>query len=255
MFLVFGTAFHETLQFYLDVMYKQSIVEADKIDLCKLLKDNMSKDYSERVEERKGAHFSCKEEMGEFYMDGVAIIEYFKKHRSKYFSKKHTELVGIEMPIFHEVEYNEKLMFMGFMDLVMKEGNTIKIIDIKTSYMGWKDKKKKKEGNQLRLYKQFFSKQYDVDIKNIEIEYFIVKRKIWEGGDFVIPRVQIYKPAAGTPSLRKSDKILKEFVSNAFNENGSYNKEGEFPAYKDNCTYCPFKKEHDLCPPKQRILK
>ena len=120
MFLVFGTAFHETLQYYLDTMYKQTATAADKLDLEQLLKDNMSKDYSERIAEMDGKHFSNPEEMNEFYSDGVAILQWFKKRRGQYFSKKYTELVGIEMPIFSEVEYNDKIMFMGFMDLVMK---------------------------------------------------------------------------------------------------------------------------------------
>jgi hypothetical protein len=255
MFLVFGTAFHETFQFYLDTMYNQTATAADKIDLSKLLKDNMSKDYSERVAELDGKHFSNPEEMQEFYSDGVAILDWFKKRRGQYFSKKYTELVGIEMPIFSEVEYNDKIMFMGFMDLVMKEGDTIKIIDIKTSYMGWKDKKKKKEGNQLRLYKKFFSEQYNTNIKNIDVEYFIVKRKVWEGGDFPVKRIQKYNPSSGKPSINKVDKLLKEFVEHVFNADGSYNKEAEYPAYKNDCTYCPFKVEHDLCPPKNRKIK
>jgi len=255
MFLVFGTAMHEVLQEYLDIMYNTSIVAAEQLDLIEMLKTKMSTDYATRVEEQGGDHFSNPTEMGDFYLDGVAIIEYFKKTRSRYFSKTKMELVGIEMPIFHEVEYNSNIMFMGFMDLVIKDGDTIKIIDIKTSYMGWKDKKRKKEGNQLRLYKHFFARQYDVDIKNIEIEYFIVKRKIWEGADFEIPRVQVYKPASGKPSIKKTDDIMKEFVETAFNADGSYNKDSEYPAYKTDCTYCPFKKEHDLCPPKQRQLR
>jgi len=255
MFLVFGTAFHETLQFYLDTMYKETAVAADKMDLGKLLKDNMAKDYSERVAELEGKHFSCAEEMQDFYSDGVAILEYFKKNRGSYFSKKYTELVGIEMPIFSPVEYNDKIMFMGFMDLVMKEEDTIKIIDIKTSFMGWKDKKKKKEGNQLRLYKKYFSEQYETDIKNIEVEYFIVKRKLYENCDFPQKRIQQYRPSSGKPSINKVDKLLKDFVQHVFNADGSYNKTADYPAYKNDCTYCPFKKEHDLCPPKNRKLK
>ena len=168
MFLVFGTAFHETFQLYLDTMYNETATAADKLDLNNILKDKMSKDYSDRVAELDGQHFSNPEEMQDFYSDGIAILDWFKKRRGQYFSKKYTELVGIEMPIFSEVEYNNKVMFMGFMDLVMKEHDTIKIIDIKTSFMGWKDKKKKKEGNQLRLYKKYFSEQYGTDIKNID---------------------------------------------------------------------------------------
>tara|TARA_R100001082_G_scaffold46397_1_gene24739 strand:- start:430 stop:1356 length:927 start_codon:yes stop_codon:yes gene_type:complete len=256
MFLIFGTAFHETFQLYLDTMYKETAVAADRLDLNKILKEKMASEYSERLKnETDGKHFSCSEEMSDFYSDGVAILEWFKKKRGAYFSKKYTELVGIEMPIFSEVEYNKNVMFMGFMDLVLKEHDTIKIIDIKTSYMGWKDKKKKKEGNQLRLYKKYFAEQYGTDIKNIEVEYFIVKRKLYENCDFPQKRIQQYRPASGKPSINKVDKMLKEFVDNVFNEDGSYNKNGNFPAYKNDCTYCPFKKEHDLCPPKSRVLK
>ena len=255
MFLVFGTAFHETLQFYLHTMYTETAVAADKLDLPKMLKDNMSKDYAERIAEIDGKHFTNPEEMAEFYTEGVAILDYFKKNRGAYFSKKYTELVGVEMPIFSEVEYNDNIMFMGFMDLVMKEHDKIKIIDIKTSFMGWKEKKKKKEGNQLRLYKKYFSQQYDVDVKDIEVEYFIVKRRLYENCDFPQKRIQIYRPSSGKPSVNKVDKLLREFVETAFNPDGSYNKTANYPAYKNDCTYCPFKKEHDLCPPKSRIIK
>ena len=39
MFLVFGTAFHETFQLYLDTMYNETATAADKLDLNNILKD------------------------------------------------------------------------------------------------------------------------------------------------------------------------------------------------------------------------
>ena len=39
MFLIFGTAFHETFQLYLDTMYKETAVAADRLDLNKILKE------------------------------------------------------------------------------------------------------------------------------------------------------------------------------------------------------------------------
>ena len=42
MFLIFGTAFHETFQLYLDTMYKETAVAADRLDLNKILKENCS---------------------------------------------------------------------------------------------------------------------------------------------------------------------------------------------------------------------
>tara|TARA_Y100000356_G_scaffold135100_1_gene146568 strand:- start:13151 stop:14068 length:918 start_codon:yes stop_codon:yes gene_type:complete len=253
MFLVFGTAMHEVLQKYIHIMYNDSIVSADKLDLHKMLSDNMSAEYTLRVKEFDGKHFSCKEEMEEFYLDGIEILDYFKRKRGAYFSKKNTELVGIEMPILHEVENNDKLMVMGFADLVLKEGDRLKIIDIKTSIYGWKPKKKKAEGDQLRLYKRYFSKQYDVDESLIDLEYFIVKRKLYKNLDFPQRRIQTYLPPAGKPSMNKTTKLLNEFISNAFTKDGKRNKEGNYPAYKTGCTYCPFKTRHDLCPPKNRV--
>ena len=253
MFLVFGTAMHEVLQTYLTTMYKETVVKADSLNLHKMLSDTMKSEYQLRVKEFDGKHFSCKEEMGEFYSDGVEIIDYFIRKRGAYFSKKNTELLGVEIPILCEVDNNEKLMIMGFADIVMKEGDRIKIYDIKTSIYGWKPKKKKGEGDQLRLYKQYFSKQYDVPEENIDLEYFIVKRKLYQGLDFPQRRIQIYNPPSGKPSMNKTKKLVQEFIDNSFTEDGKRNKEGKYPAYKSGCTYCPFKTKHDLCNPKDRV--
>ena len=252
MFLVFGTAMHEVIQTYLETMYKTTAVKANSLELNKMLSDTMKSEYKNRVEEF-GKHFSCKEEMAEFYSDGVEILDYFIKKRGAYFSKKNTELVGIEMPILCEVDGNEKLMVMGFADIVMKEGDRIKIYDIKTSIYGWKAKKKKGEGDQLRIYKRYFSKQYGVPEENIDIEYFIVKRKLYQNIDFPQKRIQIYNPPAGKPSMNKTKKLMESFISNAFTKDGKRNKEGSYPAYKTGCTYCAFKTSHDLCNPKERV--
>ena len=157
MFLVFGTAMHEVLQTYLDKMYKESIVKANELDLHKLLSDTINQEYKKTVDEQGGKHFSFLKEINYFYNDGVEIIDEFKKRRSIYFSKKNTELLGIEIPILCPVETSDKIMVMGFVDLVIKEDDRIKIIDIKTSMFGWKDEKKKNEGDQLRIYKKYFA--------------------------------------------------------------------------------------------------
>jgi len=254
--LIFGTAIHETLQKYLEVMYNESVKEANKLDLHGMLQTNMIDAFKDFEKRSKGDNtYTNPGELKEFYEDGIAIVDYFVTHRRKYFSTRNTELVGIEMPLFHPVEYNDNVMFMGFIDLVIKDGDTIKIIDIKTSYMGWRPKKKKSEGNQLRLYKKFFSEQYGTDIKDISIEYFIVKRRLYENMDFPQKRIQIYVPASGKPSINKSDKIMKEFVESAFNEDGTYNKDADYLPYKTDCKYCQFKSDPTLCPPHKRLKR
>ena len=45
---------------------------------------------------RNGGEFCTKDEMTEFYNDGLRILEFFKRKRGDYFSKKGYELLGIE---------------------------------------------------------------------------------------------------------------------------------------------------------------
>ena len=153
---IFGTAMHETLQHFLTVMYDESVKKADEIDLNKYLKDQMFTLYKEAVD-KMGTHFSNKFELGEFYEDGVAIIDWFKKKRGRYFSRKNEELIGIEVPIYHPVDKNnDKVMMLGYLDIVIrdKRNDKITIIDIKTSTMGWNKYQKadKTKTSQLVLY-------------------------------------------------------------------------------------------------------
>ena len=260
-YLTFGTAMHEVLQEYLETMYTKTAVEANALPLEENLKTKMAHEYSETLNEIGGKHFSSPEQMKEFYEDGIAIIDFFRKKRGAYFSKRNEELVGIEMPILVETDANENIMIMGFMDIAIKYkiGNKekIKIYDIKTSTFGWRQGQKKDNGDQLRLYKKYFSKQYGIPIDDIDVEYFIVKRKLYENVDFPQKRVQIYVPASGKPSINKTERGLTEFINNAFTPEGKKNKEANYPAVaglkNKNCKYCPFYKRDDLCPKKERI--
>ena len=255
-YLTFGTAFHETLQTYIDTMYKESIVKADALNVNELLLNTMRHEYNKVVKEQ-GKDFSTPQQLGEFYNDGVAIMDWFKSRRGRYFAKKNTELVGIEMPILCETESNPNIMMMGFIDIVMKEHDRIKIYDIKTSTRGWRAAEKSKNGDQLRIYKRYFAKQYGVDEKDIDVEYFIVKRKLWENCDFPQNRVQQVRPAAGTPSLNKVDRELNSFIETAFTPEGKHNKEASYPAIGGNkyvnCKWCEYKDREDLCPKSERI--
>ena len=47
--LVFGTAMHETIQAWLQVMYNDSAVKANDMDLEKLLLDEMAKEYKKMM--------------------------------------------------------------------------------------------------------------------------------------------------------------------------------------------------------------
>ncbi len=258
---IFGTAMHETLQHYLTVMYDDSVKAADAIDIKEYLKDQMYTIYKEAVE-KMGEHFSNKFELGEFYEDGVAILDWFKRKRGAYFSRKNEELLGIETPIYHPVnETNDKVMMLGYLDVVIrdKRTDTITIIDIKTSTRGWNKYQKadKNKTSQLVLYKKYFAEQYGFDVEKIDIKYMIVKRKLIEGAMFPQKRITEFAPASGKPTRNKLANSIQSFVDSSFKEDGSFNLDREYPAVagknNKNCKYCEFKDRLDLCPRANRI--
>ena len=114
---VFGTAMHTTIQAYLTEFYNKSIKSADSMDLPTMLKEEMIKEFTQIREQHK-VDVCDQKELTEFYEDGVAIIEGFKKDRAKYFMKKNYELVGIELPIFDQPQ--EGVQFKSFLDGVIK---------------------------------------------------------------------------------------------------------------------------------------
>ena len=240
---MFGQAMHETLQTYLTVMYNDTIKIADALPLDEMLLHRMKTHYIEIMEKNGGEVFCEQEDMEEFYSHGLAILDWFKKKRNMYFSKKNYELVGIEVPI--EYELPNKIEFIGYMDVVLHDTfrDRYKIIDIKTATMGWNKYQKadKNKTDQLLLYKQFYGKQHDIPLDKIDVEYFIVKRKLYENVDFPQRRVQIFQPANGTPSINKVMNNLNQFIDESFID-GEYNLEHNYikQPSKKNCRSCEF---------------
>ena len=101
--------------------------------------------------------------------------------------------------------------------------NRIKIIDIKTSTWGWNKYQKmdKNKTDQLLLYKSFYSKQHDVPMDRIDVEYFIVKRKLYENTDFRQKRIQTFIPANGKPSINKVFRRLEAFMTECYDGDGN----------------------------------
>ena len=250
---VFGNAIHETLQHYLTVMYDQSGAAADKENIIEIFENKLREDYAEQYKKSNNQHFSSGEELREFFEDGKEILNFITKKRSAYFSKRGWYLVGCEVPIvITPNSAYRNVIYQGYLDVVLyhEPSNTFNIIDVKTSTKGWNHYAKKDEMKQFQLilYKKFFSEQYDIPIKDIDVEFFIVKRKIWEESEYNISRIQQFKPAAGKVKLNKAVNTLNKFLNEAFNLDGSF-KDRIFNSVpsKWNCTYCPFANRKDLC--------
>jgi hypothetical protein len=260
----FGTAMHETIQEYLKIMYEFSTAEADRQDIESKFKSVFIAEYKRIVEdEYKGQHFSSADELREFYEDGIAILNWFKKHKTKYFSKKNTYLVGIEVPILLKPSsLHKNLYYKGYLDLVFYDSINEKytIYDIKTSTRGWNDYNKKDELKtaQLILYKKYFGELFNIDPKDIDVQFFIVKRKIPQNAEFAVMerRVQEFVPPHGKNKMNQANKLVENFINEAFNQDGSYKDKLYIKnPSKFTCTWCPIAQYTDLCEEGNQILK
>ena len=252
--LIFGTAMHNTIQTYLNIMYNKNGVAADKEDLIGIFENNLREEYKKGLEKNKGGNFTTKEDFYDYYEDGRHILEFFKKKRNLYFSSRGMHLVGIEFPLSYAVHEEYPNIFMrGFIDIVLYDESDDKIYikDFKTSTRGWKDKDKKDETklSQILLYKEYFSKLFNWDIDKIEVEFFILKRKIYEDSEFPQKRIQQFAPPSGTGKRNKAINSFKEFIEDCFEKNGEYQAKEFEKKLGPHCRWCQFRDNKELCDP------
>jgi len=251
--LAFGSAMHETLQEYLDLMYNKSIKAADEFAIYEDFQERFMKMYGD-YKEQIGDNFTTKKELTEFVNDGLNILEFFIQRRQMHFSKRGTRLLGVEMPILtppHKDHPN--IMLYGKLDLVFYDEDLqkVSIWDIKTSTRGWTkwDKENKIKTAQMVLYKRYFAEQYNIPVESIDCKYFIVKRKIPKDPKYpaMASRIQTFEPSSGKVTMNRVTRQLHEFIEDCF-ENDMY-KQKEYtklPSDK-NCRWCPFKDKPEYC--------
>lgn len=248
-YTVYGKAIHATLQEYLTEMYENSIVSADKLDLGNMLLDRLKYYYSKGVESADGVHFSTQKELTEFCIQGAKALDWFKKKRGDYFQKKNWELVGIEVPLNTKYKH---VNVLGFIDVLMKNTKTgrLKVIDIKTSTRGWKyEKKDPMKKGQLLFYKKFIAEKYGVDVSMVDVEFFIIKRLLWEKSDFPQKYIQKWNPPSAQVSINKTFKNVDVFIDECFNEDGSYNVDRKYAksGVQNKCKWCEYADKPELC--------
>lgn len=253
--LIFGTAIHEVLQHWLDVLYNQSVKASEELDLHRMLLDRLKELYKSN-KASYGRDFSTPKELQEFYEDGIAILDFVKKHRKVYFdSARTTWLVGTEIPLL--VPLRDKFYFKGFIDALFYNEETEQwlILDFKTSGTGWHSEKTDKiKTSQLILYKEFLHRMFNIPLESINIQYFIVKRKIPEDAEFATmkKRVQIFEPPSKKPSLNKAVSFIDSFIADAVSEDGTYiQKEYAKNQTDKSCRWCLFR---DSCKMQESTL-
>lgn len=249
---VFGTAMHETIQSWLDVLYNEKVKTANEMDLDALLYENMIKAYKGQKAQNGHEHFTNQEEMNMFYLDGKHILDFLKKKRGGYFSTKGVYLAGIETLLYQELRPG--VVFKGYIDLVFYDERVDEwtIVDIKTSTSGWNKfaKNDDKRKAQILLYKEFFSRQFDIPKEKIKVEYFILKRKVPVDAEFASmqKRVQEFRPTDGPRKMKQAVELMEHFVETAVDMDGDYIDKEYLPSpSKDACRFCAIK-DMRLCP-------
>lgn len=249
---VFGTAMHETIQEWLRLLHDVSVKASDEMNFNEYLSDRLIETYNKERQEINDVHFIPKDELKEYYADGIKILEYLRRKRKVLFDYRDWELLAIELPLFVKVMDEWEIYLNSFIDLLFYNKGTkqFRIPDIKTSTKGWSDYQKKDElkMDQVRIYKNYLAKHYNLDRNNISGEYFVVKRKVYEDAEFPIPRHTVHIPAQGSGKINLAVAGLEGFIKTCFNQDGSF-KEITHPKTpsKSSCKFCPYNDKPELC--------
>lgn len=242
-YTTFGTAFHETLQTYLEILYHNSVKEANEMDINKLLYDNMIKAYRSGKAVNGHEHYSTADELNQFWLDGKHILDFIKKKRGVYFGTKNTMLAGVETLLYQNLKPG--VVFKGLVDLVFYHPDTEEwtVVDIKTSTRGWNDTQKKNPNltAQVVLYKEFFAKQFGIDRDKVNVEFFIVKRRVPKDAQYASMqrRVQEFRPNAGPRKTKQVLESMNNFLTNVLDSNGKFiDKDHECKSPLGKCDNC-----------------
>jgi len=236
---------------YLHYIFNVSVSEANALDLSSILKEYMIEIYEENQKNENNNMDITYDDMVEYYDAGVKCLEWLRTNRTKYFSTKKYKLIGIEYPIYTVLdEYN--VGFLQKLDIVLQDKVTKKylIIDLKTSKKSWNDFKKKDDviRAQLLFYKIYFSKKNNIDIDDVDVVFYILKKEVPNPDDYdfeiKVSYLQRVEVPDGKVRINKANKLLNNFLLECFSTDGKYIIEKEYDKLKGrnnfNCTYCAY---------------
>ena len=139
-----------------------------------------------------------------------SLIENFGKY----------EVFSAEEELYETIK-NSKKMFKGYIDLVLKtKDGKYHIIDWKTCSWGWDSRRKSDRMTtyQLTLYKHFFALKHDIDPKNIETHFALLKRTAKSNN------VEIFRVTSGAKKTENSLNLLEKALYNIKNDNHIKNR-------------------------------
>jgi hypothetical protein len=170
-------------------------------------------------------------EMGE---QAKAIIPEIEPALEKYFVDGY-EVLATEEPLMEPID-NTEYNFKGFIDAVVKTPDgKIHLIDWKSCSWGW-DMRKRSDPlvtYQLTLYKIFYAQKHNVELKNIETHFALLKRTAKK------ENVEIFRVTSANRKQTNAKELLDKALFNIQKKN--------FIKDKRSCGKCEFYKTQH-CP-------
>ncbi len=221
-YAAFGTAIHsvcEKIFSHKEINLPEAFEEAFLKELLEVKKENQIVNKKLVKEMRSQAPAICQNVL-------PTMIEHFGDF----------EVIGIEEPLLEPItefdSYGKK--FKGFIDLVIKtRDGKYHIIDWKTCSWGWSTAKKTDKiiNYQLTMYKNYFSKKHDIDPKDIETYFALLKRTAKNNN------VEIFRVTSGEKKTSNCLSSLERSVINI--------EKGVKIKNRLSCKYCKFYQTKD----------
>ena len=207
-------------------------------DVCekKLLKEEIEEEdyFLERFEHFLGTldEEPDQELVSDMRLQGKAILPEIEDALEDYFGEY--EVLGSEIPLDEPIENEDEFIFKGYIDgVIATPDGKVHIFDWKTCSWGWDAKRRSSPMTtyQLTLYKYFFARKMEIDPKNIETHFALLKRTSKKD------KVEFFRVTSGPRKTENATKLLKKALYNIKNKRYIKNRL--------SCKFCEFNKtEH-----------
>ena len=163
---------------------------------------------------------------------GKAILPEIEDALEDYFGEY--EVLGSEIPLDEPIEGEDNYIFKGYIDgVIATPDGKVHIFDWKTCSWGWDAKRRSAPMTtyQLTLYKYFFAQKMEIDPKDIETHFALLKRTSKKD------KVEFFRVTSGPRKTENATKLLKKALYNIKNKRYIKNRM--------SCRFCDFNKtEH-----------
>ena len=237
-YFAFGRAIHDTCEkYFTDLQIRRS---NGGRGIGWLMQDKTPEyfdiQFLQEIKKLTNSKTLNKELVSSMRQQGKKIISMVPEATSDYFGN--FKVISVEEKIMEPInEYKlDNIDFKGRLDFVLQtEDKKYHIIDWKTCSWGWNARKKsdKMTTYQLTYYKHYFAQKHNIDPKNIETYFALIKRTAKQNN------IEFVRTPCG---VKKTDNAI-EFMMNALQNI----KKKNYIKNRLSCERCVFRKtEH--CP-------